>query len=78
PVLNDLRQVRSVVHYNFRMWRGNARTRCIQRMPGDENIAYFAPAWVIFVTTKQSIEDGIEPTILAVSAIDNTYINIRG
>ncbi|MEG1882742.1 MAG: hypothetical protein RR224_03360 [Clostridia bacterium] len=78
PVLNDLRQVRSVVHYNFRMWRGNARTRCIQRMPGDENIAYFAPAWVVFVTTKQSIEDGIEPTILAVSAIDNTYINIRG
>ena len=25
PMLNDLRQVRSVVHYNFRMWRGNAR-----------------------------------------------------
>ncbi len=24
-VLNDLRQVRSVVSYNFRMWRGNAR-----------------------------------------------------
>ncbi|HML69191.1 MAG TPA: DUF6034 family protein [Clostridia bacterium] len=55
-----------------------ALTRCIQRMPGDENIAYFAPAWAVFVTTKQSIEDGIEPTILVVSAIDNTYINIRG
>jgi hypothetical protein len=25
PMLNDLRQVRSVVRYNFRMWRGNAR-----------------------------------------------------
>jgi len=25
PVLNEFRQVRSVVTYNFRMWRGNAR-----------------------------------------------------
>lgn len=25
PAFNDLRQVRSVVSYNFRMWRGNAR-----------------------------------------------------
>ncbi|MEA5047078.1 MAG: hypothetical protein VB034_00575 [Eubacteriales bacterium] len=25
PLLNELRQVRSVIAYNFRMWRGNAR-----------------------------------------------------
>ena len=55
-----------------------ALTRCIQRLPGDDITACFAPAWVVFVTTRQSLEDGTEPTILVISAIDNTYINIRG
>lgn len=53
-------------------------TRCTQRIAGEEDQAYYAPAWAVFVTTEQNLEDGIDPTILVIGALDGSFINVRG